>query len=96
LIVVPRGLEHRPVAEEEAHIPLFEPASTLNMGNARDQRILEKLERIYEPAARASQAFKNLCCGPDMSKPWRITQNLKCLRRWRRLERVIGEKCDVA
>ena len=45
-IVVPRGVEHRPVAEEEAHILLFEPASTLNTGNVRDERTLEKLERI--------------------------------------------------
>jgi len=45
-IVVPRGVEHRPVAEEEAHIILFEPASTLNTGNVRDERTREKLERI--------------------------------------------------
>jgi mannose-6-phosphate isomerase-like protein (cupin superfamily) len=45
-IVVPRGVEHRPVAEEEAHVLLFEPASTLNTGNVRDERTLEKLERI--------------------------------------------------
>ena len=45
-IVVPRGVEHRPVAEEEAHILLFEPASTLNTGDVRDERTLEKLERV--------------------------------------------------
>jgi mannose-6-phosphate isomerase-like protein (cupin superfamily) len=45
-IVVPHGVEHRPVAEEEAHIILFEPASTLNTGNVRDERTREKLERI--------------------------------------------------
>jgi mannose-6-phosphate isomerase-like protein (cupin superfamily) len=45
-IVVPRGVEHRPVAEEETHILLFEPASTLNTGNVRDERTLEKLDRI--------------------------------------------------
>jgi len=45
-IVVPRGVEHRPVAEEEAHVLLFEPASTLNTGDVRDERTLEKLERI--------------------------------------------------
>ncbi len=45
-IVVPRGVEHRPVAEEEAHILLFEPASTLNTGNLRNERTLEKLEKI--------------------------------------------------
>ncbi len=46
LIVVPRGVEHRPVAEEEAHILLLEPASTLNTGNVRNDRTVEKLERI--------------------------------------------------
>jgi mannose-6-phosphate isomerase-like protein (cupin superfamily) len=45
-IVVPRGVEHRPVAEEAAHVLLFEPMSTLNTGNVRDERTLEKLERI--------------------------------------------------
>jgi len=45
-IVVPRGIEHRPVAADEAHILLFEPASTLNTGNVRDDRTLEKLDRI--------------------------------------------------
>jgi mannose-6-phosphate isomerase-like protein (cupin superfamily) len=45
-IVVPRGVEHRPIAEEEAHVLLFEPASTLNTGNVRDERTIEKLERI--------------------------------------------------
>src|SRR5262249_973010 len=34
-LVVPRGVEHRPVADEEAHVLLFEPASTLNTGNVR-------------------------------------------------------------
>lgn len=32
-VVVPRGVDHRPVADEEVHVPLFEPASTLNTGN---------------------------------------------------------------
>lgn len=36
LIVVPRGVEHRTVAEEEAEILVFEPASTLNTGNVRN------------------------------------------------------------
>jgi mannose-6-phosphate isomerase-like protein (cupin superfamily) len=45
-IIVPRGVEHRPVAEEEAHVLLFEPASTLNTGNVRNERTLERLERI--------------------------------------------------
>ncbi len=38
LCVVPRGVEHRPVAEGEAHVLLFEPASTLNTGNVENER----------------------------------------------------------
>ncbi len=45
-LVVPRGLEHRPVADEEAHVLLFEPASTLNTGNVRDELTAAELERI--------------------------------------------------
>jgi mannose-6-phosphate isomerase-like protein (cupin superfamily) len=45
-IVVPRGVEHRPVADEEAHVLLFEPASTLNTGNVRDELTAAELERI--------------------------------------------------
>jgi mannose-6-phosphate isomerase-like protein (cupin superfamily) len=44
--VVPRGVEHRPVAEEEASVLLFEPATTLNTGDVRDERTREVLERI--------------------------------------------------
>ena len=45
-LVVPRGVEHRPVAEEEAHVLLFEPASTLNTGNVQNERTVADLERI--------------------------------------------------
>jgi mannose-6-phosphate isomerase-like protein (cupin superfamily) len=45
-IVVPRGVEHRPVAEEEAHVLLFEPASTLNTGNVRGEMTVAELDRI--------------------------------------------------
>jgi mannose-6-phosphate isomerase-like protein (cupin superfamily) len=45
-LVVPRGVEHRPVAEEEAHVLLFEPATTLNTGNVRNERTVTDLERI--------------------------------------------------
>src|SRR5262249_54848856 len=45
-LIVPRGVEHRPVAEEEAHVLLFEPASTLNTGNVRNERTLDLLDRI--------------------------------------------------
>lgn len=43
-LVVPRGVEHRPVAEEEAEVLLFEPASTLNTGNVRDDFTVSRLE----------------------------------------------------
>ncbi len=46
VIVVPRGVEHRPVADEEVEIVLFEPAGTLNTGNVRDARTVEALERL--------------------------------------------------
>lgn len=45
-LIVPRGVEHRPVAEEEVHVLLFEPASTLNTGNVRSERTRDELERI--------------------------------------------------
>ena len=45
-LIVPRGVEHRPVAEEEAHVLLFEPASVLNTGNVTNERTVETLERI--------------------------------------------------
>jgi len=41
LIIVPRGVEHRPVADEEAHVLLFEPVSTLNTGNVRDEKTID-------------------------------------------------------
>jgi mannose-6-phosphate isomerase-like protein (cupin superfamily) len=45
-LVVPRGVEHRPVADEEVHVLLFEPASTLNTGNVENERTRRELERI--------------------------------------------------
>ncbi len=45
-IIVPRGVEHRPVAEEECWIMLFEPASTLNTGNVVNERTQPHLERV--------------------------------------------------
>jgi mannose-6-phosphate isomerase-like protein (cupin superfamily) len=46
-LVVPRGVEHRPVADEEVHILLFEPASTVNTGNLEDSEMTRRqLERI--------------------------------------------------
>ena len=45
-IVVPAGVEHMPVAENEAHVVLFEPQSTLNTGNVRNERTLPELDHI--------------------------------------------------
>ena len=45
-LIVPRGIEHRPVADEEAQVLLFEPANTLNTGNVRNERTKERLEMI--------------------------------------------------
>jgi mannose-6-phosphate isomerase-like protein (cupin superfamily) len=45
-VVVPRGVEHRPVAEEEAHVVLFEPATTVNTGSAGGGMTVAELDRI--------------------------------------------------
>ena len=45
-LIVPRGVEHRTVADEEVEVLLFEPASTLNTGNVRSARTREHLDRI--------------------------------------------------
>src|ERR1700704_4996440 len=45
-LIVPRGVEHRPVAEEEGHVLLFELASTLNTGNVQHERTVPHLDRI--------------------------------------------------
>jgi mannose-6-phosphate isomerase-like protein (cupin superfamily) len=45
-IVVPRGVEHKPEAVGEAHVLLFEPGSTLNTGNVRNERTVENLGRV--------------------------------------------------
>jgi len=45
-IIVPRGVEHRPVADQEVEVMLFEPASTLNTGNVRNERTRDVLERF--------------------------------------------------
>ena len=41
--IVPRGMEHRPVAEEEAHVLLFEPATTLNTGTIKNEFTREEV-----------------------------------------------------
>jgi mannose-6-phosphate isomerase-like protein (cupin superfamily) len=45
-LIVPHGVEHRPVADEEAHVLLFEPASTLNTGNVINDLTLPELEKL--------------------------------------------------
>jgi mannose-6-phosphate isomerase-like protein (cupin superfamily) len=45
-VIVPRGVEHRPVADEEVQVLLFEPATTLNTGDTRSERTVEHLQRI--------------------------------------------------
>ncbi len=45
-IIVPKGVEHKPVAEEEVHVMLFEPASTLNTGNIENERTKKNLDLI--------------------------------------------------
>jgi mannose-6-phosphate isomerase-like protein (cupin superfamily) len=46
MIVVPRGVEHRPVAAEEVSVLLFEPASTVNTGSAGGERTVAQLDRL--------------------------------------------------
>jgi mannose-6-phosphate isomerase-like protein (cupin superfamily) len=45
-LIVPRGVEHRPVAEREVHVLLFEPDGTLNTGNVRNARTVDNPGRV--------------------------------------------------
>lgn len=45
-LVVPHGVEHRPVADEEVEVMLFEPAGTRNTGNVLDEKTRYALERL--------------------------------------------------
>jgi len=45
-LIIPKGVEHLPVAEEEVCVMLIEPKSTLNTGNIKDERTVENLDRI--------------------------------------------------
>ena len=45
-VIIPRGVEHLPVAEEEVELMLIEPAATVNTGDVRNDRTLDELERI--------------------------------------------------
>jgi mannose-6-phosphate isomerase-like protein (cupin superfamily) len=44
--IVPRGAEHLPIAQDEVHVMLLEPKSTLNTGNVDNERTVRQLERI--------------------------------------------------
>jgi mannose-6-phosphate isomerase-like protein (cupin superfamily) len=46
MLIVPRGVEHRPVAEKEAEILMFEPAGTLNTGNVVSERTIHDPTRL--------------------------------------------------
>jgi mannose-6-phosphate isomerase-like protein (cupin superfamily) len=45
-VIIPRGVEHLPSAEEETHIMLLDPKTTLNTGNVESKRTVRELERI--------------------------------------------------
>ncbi len=45
-VIIPRGVEHLPIAEEEAHVLLLEPKTTLNTGNVRNERTVENMDWI--------------------------------------------------
>jgi mannose-6-phosphate isomerase-like protein (cupin superfamily) len=45
-IIVPKGVEHKPVAPDEVHVLLFEPATTLNTGNIQNERTVSHLQTI--------------------------------------------------
>lgn len=45
-LVIPKGIEHRPVAEEECWVMLFEPVGTLNTGNVEDEKTVAAPEEI--------------------------------------------------
>ena len=46
VLVVPKGVEHKPVAEEEVMVMLFEPASTINTGEVINEKTKTELERL--------------------------------------------------
>ena len=45
-IIIPKGVEHKPVADEEVHVVLIEPKSTLNTGNVKNEKTVAQLKRI--------------------------------------------------
>jgi mannose-6-phosphate isomerase-like protein (cupin superfamily) len=45
-IIIPKGVEHKPVADQEVHVVLIEPKSTLNTGNVKNEKTVTQLKRI--------------------------------------------------
>lgn len=45
-VIIPRGVEHLPIADEECHVLLLEPKTTLNTGHITNERTVAELERI--------------------------------------------------
>ncbi len=45
-VIIPHGVEHQPVAEEECHVMLLEPEGTLNTGNIHNERTVEQLGEV--------------------------------------------------
>ncbi len=45
-VIIPRGVEHLPVTEDEVHVLLLEPKSTLNTGNVQNERTVADLKRV--------------------------------------------------
>jgi len=45
-IIIPKGVEHKPVADEEVHVVLIEPKSTLNTGDVSNEKTVSQLKRI--------------------------------------------------
>jgi len=45
-VIIPKGIDHLPIAEEEAHVLLLEPKTTLNTGNTQNERTVTNLEQI--------------------------------------------------
>ncbi len=46
LVIIPKGVDHKPVADEECQVLLFEPAGTLNTGNVRNERTVDTPRRV--------------------------------------------------
>lgn len=46
MVIIPRGMQHLPIADEECEVLLFEPASTLNTGDVRNERTVDEIPGI--------------------------------------------------